>query len=128
MTWEHIRTWEGSPYLPGKGPAFRLELFDTGRTGGRRAMRNQLGYLFFVDGRLLFAGDDFGPSPMYCDDSDEALGALLSFLALKPGDTDREYFDDYTPAQLAFAEEHGESLSMMADDLERGAAAEGGAE
>jgi hypothetical protein len=38
--------------------------------------------------------------------------ALMGFLTLRPGDTDDEYFDRYTPDQLAFADEHGEFLGL----------------
>ena len=59
---------------------------------------------FMPEHSVLFAGEDFRPSPMHADDADETLRGLLGFLTLRPGDTDREYFADYSPAQLAFAE------------------------
>lgn len=78
-----------------------LRTFDTGRT---RDGRTCIGYVFEDPaGRVLFEGDDFRPSPLHADDSDETLRALLGFLLLRPDDTDREYFEGYTPAQLAFA-------------------------
>jgi len=82
-----------------------LRTWDTGRTRGTGMMaRTRIGYEFRDPrGAVLFAGDDFGPSPMHADDSDATLRALLGFLFLKPGDTDREYFADYTPRQLDFA-------------------------
>jgi hypothetical protein len=82
-----------------------LQTWDTGRTRGTGMMaRTCVAYeLRDPAGALLFAGADFRPSPMHADDSDETLRGLLGFLTLRPGDTDREYFDDYTPAQLAFA-------------------------
>ena len=82
-----------------------LRTWDTGRTNGTGMMaRTRIGYeLCDPAGAVLFRGDDFGPSPMHADDSDETLRALLGFLTLRPGDTDREYFADYTPAQRAFA-------------------------
>ena len=67
--------------------------------------RTRIGYEFRdPSGAVLFHGDDFGPSPMHADDSDATLRALLGFLTLRPGDTDREYFAHYTPRQRAFAE------------------------
>jgi hypothetical protein len=51
-------------------------------------------------------------------DSDESVRALLSFLTLRPGDTDAEYFENYTQEQLDFANEHAEMLSMYAIDDE----------
>lgn len=55
-------------------------------------------------GAVLFEGADFGVSPLHSVDSDAALLALLWFLALRPGDTDREYFAEYTAAQLEWCE------------------------
>lgn len=46
------------------------------------------------------------------------MGALLGFLALRPGDTDAEYFERYTPEQLDFAAEHGDELQIWAMELE----------
>lgn len=60
----------------------------------------------------IFQGADFQPSPMHAADSDAALLALLGFLTLRPGDTDSECFDKYTPAQMAWAQSSEcESLS-----------------
>ncbi len=60
----------------------------------------------------LFSGSDFRPSPLHSIDGDESVSALLGFLTLRLGDTDREYFDRYTAVQLDFARDHAESLSM----------------
>lgn len=82
-----------------------LRTWDTGRTRGTGMMaRTCIGYeLRDPSGAVLFSGDDFRPSPVHADDSDDTLRGLLGFLTLRPGDTDAEYFADYTPAQLAFA-------------------------
>ena len=77
-----------------------LRTWDTGRTARGRTC---IGYqLTDADGRVIFTGDDFRPSPCHAD---ATLRALLGFLTLRPGDTDADYFADYTPAQLAFATE-----------------------
>jgi hypothetical protein len=55
-----------------------------------------------VDGWIIFEGEDFAGSPMDADDSDETVAALLTFLTLRRGDTDAEYFESYTPEQLAW--------------------------
>lgn len=39
-----------------------------------------------------------------------AKEAVLGCLSMKPGDTDPEYFTDYTPEQLSWAKENGEEL------------------
>ena len=109
---ERIRTVRLAPYRKGMGPRFTLHLYDTGRvTGGGRT---QLGYALLEGRETIFAGDDFGPSPIHADDSDESVRALLSFLTLRPGDTDADYFADYTERQRQFTEEHAEALSWEA--------------
>ena len=85
----------------------RLETGHTLRTwdtGTARGGRTRIGYeLRDPAGEALFRGDDFGPSPMHADDSDDALRGLLGFLTLQPGDTDAEYFADYSDRQHEFA-------------------------
>jgi hypothetical protein len=65
--------------------------------------------------RTLFEGEDFCCSPLHAIDSDETVGALLGFLTLRPGDTDAEYFADYTPQQLEFCAQHAETLAWEAE-------------
>ena len=108
-----LRTCYFRPYLPGKGPSFRLRTFDRGiyRNGRNQtsyALEMKVGPKYIV----LFTGDDFGHSPMDAIDSDGAIAGLMSFLTLRPGDTDSEYFDAYTPGQLAYCEQHAEALAM----------------
>lgn len=55
---------------------------------------------------------------MHADDSPRTIAALLSFLSLRPGDVEKEYFDNYTPKQMEFAEQHGEDLSLIVYDME----------
>lgn len=82
-----------------------LRTWDTHRQHTRGT--TMIGYEFIMpNGEVLFSGEDFSASPLEADDSDESLRALLSFLTLRPGDTDREYFKDYTAAQMAFAESY----------------------
>jgi len=83
-----------------------LRTWDTGRTAGNGMMaRSRTGYDFMSpDGERIFRGTDFRCSPCFAEDSDDALRALLGFLTLRPGDTDAEYFERYSPAQRAFAE------------------------
>lgn len=71
-----------------------------------------IGYQFYdPSGELIFEGEDLSCSPMHAIDSDEVLYSLLTFLTLRPGDTDREYFDAYTDEQRAWMETHAEHLS-----------------
>ena len=108
MNREPIRTWQSG--------SFKLELFDTGRCDWRGQSR--LAYTFCDAGKVIFEGADFASSPLHADDSSQTVAALLSFLALRPGDTDREYFDRYTPEQLDWARANGEQLSLLAYEME----------
>lgn len=94
---------------------YRLRTWATGRTIGGK---DRIGYeLKGPTGAVLFHGEDFGASPMHATDSDEALRALLGFLFLRPGDTDRDYFDGYSPEQMAFAESSDcEALAFLYSD------------
>ncbi len=66
--------------------------------------KEMMGYEFLnKNGDILFAGEDFACSPMHSIDSDECLKGILGFLTLRPGDTDKEYFSEYTEEQMDFA-------------------------
>lgn len=85
-----------------------LLTWDTYRTDSYG--KSILGYAFWedqgphaTDDTPLFAGEDFHCSPMDAIDSDASLRSILTFLTLRPGDTDRDYFDDYTARQLDWA-------------------------
>ena len=62
-------------------------------------------YTMLLDGEVLFEGNGYRPAAIRLKQQSleqQALG-LLAFLTLQPGDTDEEYFENYTPAQLAWA-------------------------
>lgn len=66
--------------------------------------RDRVAYTFGRVGEPpIFTGDDFGPSPMNDPLGYRSALGLLTFLTLRPGDTDSDYFDAYTSAQLAWA-------------------------
>ena len=113
MTRHTIRTVRFSPYRKGHGPTFTLTLSETGRLDALGKWI--LDYRLTSQGRILFSGQDFACSPLHATDSDETVRALMGFLTLRPGDTDTEYFKDYTPKQLEFAEHHAESLAAEVD-------------
>jgi hypothetical protein len=46
-------------------------------------------------------------------DGIEAKELVLSLFCLKPGDTDDEFFKDYTPEQLAFFKDNGDELGLI---------------
>ena len=51
----------------------------------------------------LFTGKDFHASPLHEPEGKHAMLSLMSFLTLQYGDTDDDYFKDYTTEQKLFA-------------------------
>jgi hypothetical protein len=106
----------GKPFKAWKRDGFVLKLWDTGTRDRRGCTR--LGYKFWDGDRLIFKGADFCGSPLHADDSWETVAALLGFLSMRPGDTDREYFDDYRPHQLEWCQSgRAELLGVLASDM-----------
>lgn len=82
-------------------------------------------YYLFVDDKLLFYGKDFKPAPIHNQDSLACLCTLLDFLTLKPGDTDPDFFKNYTPEQLDFAGSvDAETLRLYISDYQNGEGAD----
>lgn len=102
-----------SPFV-NDAPDFRLRLWDTFRVDSWG--KSILGYDFSRNDVEIFQGEDFHCSPMDPIDSDAAIRSLLVFLTLRPGDTDREHFENYTTEQLDFADRYGEALSPSDED------------
>jgi hypothetical protein len=78
---------------------------------------SHLGYRFVGPGGVvLFQGTDLGIPRGVAVDSDEVIDSLLGFITMCPGDTDDEYFENYTPKQMEFAEgDDAESIKMALD-------------
>ena len=95
------------------GPSFSLALYDL---NCMRDGKHCLGYRLSSAGKTIFEGSDFYCSPLHAIDSDDCVKALMGFLTLKPGDTDREYFANYTEAQMEFANQHSEALACEIDN------------
>jgi hypothetical protein len=101
---DKVRTWR----LDG----FTLELWDTHvPTGSGYLAHTLLAYRFSDRGTVVFAGDRFAPPSGVCVDSDECVAAVLFWFTLKPGDTEGEFFESYSPLQMSWVE------STRADDL-----------
>ena len=98
---------------------YRLTTWDTNRRD--RLGKYILGYrLASPEDLVIFEAEDFSCSPLHAIDSDETLRAILTFLTLKPGDTDLDYFDSYTDVQMDFANSDAEHLSIYAIDADFG--------
>lgn len=106
----YIRRVILKPYRKGSGPIFTLTVWDSGETDWRG--QSLLRYEFREGKELIFSGADFAGSPLHPIDSNATIGSLLGFLTLVPGDTDPDYFLGYSPRQIDFAEQHGETLSF----------------
>lgn len=95
-----VRAYEGPP----DGSHTRLYCELRVRDGKKSSKTNYL----FSDGKF-HVGIPFNQSI----DGNYAKEAVLSLFAMKPGDTDAEFFEGYTPEQLAFAEQYGEEIGII---------------
>jgi hypothetical protein len=64
---------------------------------------------------VIFSRDEFyiGVPRGEVLDSKYSKAMVMSLFAMKPGDTDDEFFEHYSPEQLEFVEEHGEEISLI---------------
>lgn len=87
--------------------------------------RGAMKYLIHVrhNGQTVFGIDAGGPggavlcgahSPMWTCDGIDAKRSSLTHVAMKIGDTDREFFADYSADQLDFVNTYGAELYMVA--------------
>lgn len=104
-----LKTW--------RKEGFTLHLYDCGYSFERG--KSKLGYIFKDGRKVIFQGEDYYPSPLHAIDSLEVVYALLGFLSVQKGDTDSEYFENYTPEQIAWSESaRCEYLSLLVNDFE----------
>lgn len=110
----NLRTWERD--------GFRLRI-----TGARRDGRNRVVLSYVLhdydweggEGRHLFVGDDYRPSPMHPMAGDASIAELLAFLATGAGDVEADYFLRYTDTQVNWRDSHRrEWLATIAMEME----------
>lgn len=115
-----LRVCRFTPYRRGMGPTFTLTMRDAGTTDSRGVTTIAYTLTMREPGSkrasVLFNAADYHGSPMHADDSDDNVRGLMGFLTLRPGDTDAEYFESYTPEQRAYCESYAESLSCEVDN------------
>jgi hypothetical protein len=111
-TLEMVRDWESDD--------FRLEIFETGirPLHPRTICETYLAYRFYDKGVPIFEGYEYLPSPLHCIDSDASVAGLLTWLSLGDGDTDDEYFESYTPEQIAWRDDRADDLQLESVCLE----------
>lgn len=49
-------------------------------------------------------------------DGDDAKEGVLHSLSMKPGDTDADFFEGWTEAQIAFGETYGETIALISEE------------
>lgn len=112
---ERVRTIRFECYSKGNGPRFTLSLYDVDGPGTDEAGRYHVGYTLAQGREVIFDSDTNGTCRVHAAiDSDAAAECVMSFLTLRPGDTDPDYFDSYTPEQFSFCEQHAETLGHEA--------------
>lgn len=114
-TQEPDRIWEEESLMDGK--PYRLEMWYLG-TYPLEWGRVRVGYRFHHGEELIFEGDEYSPSPSMVFDGDESVAGLLGFFGVRPGDTDPEYFEDYTERQLEWVARHADTLLWYEEELE----------
>ena len=62
------------------------------------------------------------PEHINRDHERDVLSNALALASLKPGDTDDEFFEGYTPEQIAWVNKYSDDLSLYGFDLEEGCA------
>ncbi len=101
-----IRIWH-DPH----GEGFCLELYKTKRTTNGK---NIVKYIL-KDKRSEIFNKEFCCSPLHLIDSDETVASVIGWCSLKPGDTDKEFFDNYSPRQISWMQERAELLSYYSE-------------
>ena len=91
-----------------------LELNSIGYSDGKELVQYRLSK---TGEGIIFASTDFHASPLHEGEGKESASALLSFLTLRAGDIESDYFKDYTPRQLAFSQNEAESLYYWQERL-----------
>lgn len=106
-----VRTVRFSVYT--NGPKFTLHLWDTHQRDeyGKFVLAYQL--LMHESGKttVIFEGADYCCASGFTVDSNVAVEGIMGFLTLRPGDTDDEYFENYTQIQKDFCENYAEDLA-----------------
>jgi len=98
---------------------YELYLYDTGEYLPRG--HHRLTYVFKApDGEVIFPNGYIGIPIGNPIDSDEVVRSALGSVTMRPGDTDDEYFEDYTPRQMEFVEADAEELSIWSLDYAEG--------
>jgi len=118
MQQKYLKKCYFRPYRKNMGPTFTLITYALGYDYSHG--KERIGYSLSMHENKktieVFNGNDFFCSPSHAIDSNECIKTLMGFLTLRQGDTDQEYFDDYSLIQLDYRDNHAEALSMTVCD------------
>jgi hypothetical protein len=115
--------WDGKRiftlrYSLDDGSRLTIDAYDTGVMDNRGTTRITIRAVHHIgkDRRVIWRPGETWchPGPGDCDDSDKAKELVTSLVTIRPGDTDADYFEGYSPEQLEFCERYGEVLQMIA--------------
>jgi hypothetical protein len=101
------------------GTVHELVLSSAGVTGESMFPHEQAErwrYELRTGGVTVFTGTDL-TTPRYTL-PDKAAASAMFFLTIQPGETDTGHFDGYTSAQLAWCQDHADSLGAAVDALQ----------
>ena len=119
-----LRRYRFNPYYDSTKPSFSLTTWDTYICGD--GGRSVIGYQFTMHtfdllkptkkkkSIVIFEGEDFATHDVI--NSDRVAQSILGFLTLRLGDTDKEYFDNYTEIQKDFRDFHAEMMAVFMYD------------
>ena len=90
------------------GHTYTLKMYETDST--------DIGYRLSRGKTVIFDGRHYRPGAATPHDSDQSVAGLMGFLTLRPGETDKEYFENYPTFQKGFALCEAEGLAMAVRD------------
>jgi hypothetical protein len=101
--------------MPEDGSKVVITAYDTNQTYYPHGPQHKLHATLTHNKKVIWKlGDTYcGVSPMHSIDGEDAKALVTSLFAMRPGDTDAEYFEHYTQEQLDFADKYGEDLAML---------------
>lgn len=89
---------------------YRLQMWDPEEKFNGVGPQNVILYrLTDPEGNVIFFDDDFASN---CVDDDDTVRSLIMWLTLQKGDTDDDYFKNYTQDQLDWRDAHAEELGF----------------
>lgn len=93
-------------------PMIIINAYDGGWTNETHYPKNKIDVEVKQGKHVVFKRGQLWCATPRSIDGIEAKELVLSLVAMKPGDTDKEYFKDYTEEQLIWVQDNGDYISM----------------